>query len=144
MPRGRYDIPLEEERAIYEAGLAHFNAGEFFEAHEAWEDAWNGTSGRRSDFYRGLIQMAVVWEHYRRRNGLGVRKVFATARQLWQDLPGVYMGLDLREFERKMATRLADVLAAPDGAPVSVDPGRFFSVEWQYDPFAEPREEAAD
>jgi len=141
MLRGKYDISLDEEKGIYEGGLARFNDGNFFEAHEIWEDAWNGTSGPRSDFYRGLIQMAVALEHYRRRNGLGVRKVFASARQLWAPLPDVYMGLDLRAFEQRMQTALPDVLSAADGTPVEVDPSRFFTVEWVYDPFTDPREE---
>lgn len=144
MPRGRYDIPLDEEKRLYLAGMARFNAGDFFEAHEIWEDAWNGTSGRRSEFYRGLIQMAVALEHYRRLNGLGVRKVFASARELWADLPEVYMGLDLRTFERQMRETLADVLAARDGESVTLDTSRFFSINWLYDPFDEPREEGED
>lgn len=140
MARGRYDMPLDEEREAYRRGLDHFNAGEFFEAHEVWEDAWNGTSGRRSDFYRGLIQMAVTLEHFRRLNGLGVRKVFASAARLWAPLPNEYMGLDLREFERRMRKALAEVLAAADGTPVRLDTRRFFRVDWIYDPFENPRE----
>ena len=145
MARGKYDMSLEEERRVYEAGMTLFNAGGFFEAHEVWEDAWNGTSGRRSEFYRGLIQMAVVFEHYRRLNGQGVRKVFASAKARWTaPLPDVYMGLDLRGFERQVATALADVLAASRGTPVQFDTSRFFSIEWVYDPFVEPREEAGE
>lgn len=144
MPRGSYDMPLEEEKAVYLRGIEHFNEGDFFEAHEVWEDAWNGTSGRRSDFYRGLIQMAVALEHYRRLNGLGVRKVFASAKQLWAPLPDHYMGLDLRDFERQMEQALADVLAAPRGTPVQLDTSRFFRLAWRYDPFSDPREEADD
>lgn len=144
MARGRYDIPLAEEKRIYGSGLTHFNAGEFFEAHEVWEDAWNGTSGRRSDFYRGLIQMAVALEHYRRLNGLGVRKVFASALELWRPLPDVYMGLDLRQVERRMAEALSEVLAARDGGPVRLNPSRFFRIDWLYDPFDDPRVEAMD
>ena len=144
MARGKYDIELAEEKRIFLAGLAQFNAGDFFEAHEIWEDAWNGTSGRRSEFYRGLIQMAVTLEHYRRLNGLGVRKVFASAKELWAPLPGVYMGFDLREIERQMSATLGEVLSAADGTAVKLDPSRFFTLEWRYDPFESPRDEQGD
>src|SRR5207249_704088 len=144
MARGKYDISLEEERLIYEQGIAFFNAGQFFEAHEVWEDAWNGTSGRRSEFYRGLIQMAVALEHYRRLNGLGVRKVFASACELWAGLPHVYMGLDLPAFQQRMRECLSEVLAAADGARIHLDTSRFFQIAWVYDPFEAAREEAND
>jgi predicted metal-dependent hydrolase len=144
MVRGLYDIPLEEERDCYERGIAYFNAIDFFEAHEIWEDAWNGTSGRRRRFYQGLIQMAVTLVHLQRGNRLGVEKVFERALGRWADLPVVYMGLNLREFEERMRDLLADVLAAPAGSAVKFDPSRFFTVRLEYDPFSEPREEADD
>lgn len=142
MPRGRYDISLDEEKSIYRRGMSHFNAGDFFEAHEAWEDAWNGTSGRRSDFYRGLIQMAVALEHYRRLNGLGARKVFASAQRLWAPLPAVYLGLDLRDFEQKMRRALAGVLDAAEGEPVRFDRSGLFQIDWLHDPFENPQADA--
>lgn len=137
-------MPLEEEKRVYLAGLARFNAGEFFEAHEVWEDAWNSTSGRRSGFYKGLIQMAVALEHYRRLNGLGARKVFASACRLWLTLPDEYLGLNLRAVEERMRAVLAEVLAAAPGSPVHLDTSRFFRLEWGYDPFENPRAEAED
>ncbi len=144
MARGKYDVPLDEEKRIYLAGLEQFNQGDFFEAHEVWEDAWNGTSGRRSEFYRGLIQMAVTFEHYRRLNGLGVRKVFASAKELWADLPDVYMGLNLRAFEARMEEALKEVLQGNAGDPVTLDGSVFFELTWAYDPFEDPREEAGE
>jgi predicted metal-dependent hydrolase len=144
MTRGRFDMPLQEERTAYLNGLARFNAGDFFDAHEEWERAWKGTSGRRSDFYQGLIQMAVALEHYRRLNAAGARKVFARALRRWSAMPDVYMGLDLRDFERRMRAALTDLLAAPEGAPVRLDPSGFFRVDWLYDPFDNPRVEGDD
>lgn len=39
-------------------GAAHFNAGEYFEAHEAWEEVWMAAAEPRRSFYQGLIQLA--------------------------------------------------------------------------------------
>jgi len=144
MARDPYDIPLQEERRLFEQGIARFNARDFFEAHEVWEDAWNGTSGRRRVFYQGLIQMAVTLVHLQRLNRLGVVKVFERARARWADLPDVYMGLNLREFESRMEALLAKVLSARPGSPAEFDPSRFFTIRLEYDPFCEPRAEAAD
>jgi ribulose-phosphate 3-epimerase len=53
-------------------GIELFNAGQFWEAHEAWEGAWmprRGTS--EADFYKGLVQVAAGSYHYQRRNRAG-------------------------------------------------------------------------
>ena len=53
-------------------GIALFNGGEFWEAHEAWEAAWTpDRRGPDSGFYKGLIQVAAGCLHYRRRNRRG-------------------------------------------------------------------------
>jgi predicted metal-dependent hydrolase len=137
-------MPPEQERARYEQGIAHFNRQDFFEAHEAWEEAWNGTAGRRHEFYQGLVQMAVSLVHLQRRNRLGVQRVFERARARWAGLPDLYMGLDLRTFERRMEEALGDALLAPPGAAIDTDPSRFFRLRLEYDPFEDPREERDD
>jgi predicted metal-dependent hydrolase len=43
----------------YLAGVVLFNRGDFFEAHEAWEDVWVDCAGEERVFYQGLIQAAV-------------------------------------------------------------------------------------
>ena len=39
-------------------GVAQFNAGEFFEAHETWEVLWNDTVGAEKQLIQGLVQIA--------------------------------------------------------------------------------------
>src|SRR2546425_12433393 len=48
------------EPADLVAGTEHFNRGDYFEAHEAWEQTWDGTEGEESRFLKGLIQVAVA------------------------------------------------------------------------------------
>lgn len=131
-PLNTHDISPEDERGCYERGIAFFNAWDFFEAHEVWEDVWNATSGRRKDFYQGLIQMAVTLVHLQRGNRLGVVKVFERALARWANLPDVCMGLDRRDFERKMRHLLTDVLDSAPGTPVQFDPSRFFEIQVDY------------
>ena len=66
-------------------GLRLFNAGEYFEAHEALEDAWNEEKGPVRDLYRGILQIAVVYLHITRRNYNGAVKVYARS-QRWVKL----------------------------------------------------------
>ena len=56
-------------------GLRLFNAGEYFEAHEALESAWREETGAIRDLYRGILQAAVVYLHMQRGNYVGALKV---------------------------------------------------------------------
>lgn len=53
--------------AIYLHGIDLFEAGFFWEAHEAWEKLWHalGRRGRDADFVKGLIQLAVAGVKHR-------------------------------------------------------------------------------
>ena len=43
---------------LLEDGIVLFNRGQFFEAHEVWEDAWRRARGEDEVFLHGLIQVA--------------------------------------------------------------------------------------
>ena len=44
----------------YLAGIEHFNAGDYFEAHEVWEEAWLVEKGSARQALHGLIQIAAA------------------------------------------------------------------------------------
>ena len=46
-------------RDSLERGAALFNTGKFWEAHEAWEEAWLELENEEKLFLQGLIQVAV-------------------------------------------------------------------------------------
>ena len=53
-------------------GVELFNAGRYWDAHEAWERAWTpDRRGPESGFYKGLIQVAAGCLHYTRHNRRG-------------------------------------------------------------------------
>jgi predicted metal-dependent hydrolase len=69
-------VSLEPDRFRDEPGLARgidlFNKGEFWEAHEAWEEAWMPHRHEPgSDFFKGLVQVSAGWFHYRKGNRNG-------------------------------------------------------------------------
>ena len=49
-------------------GLELFNAGEYFEAHEALETAWRDERGPVRSLYQGILQVAVAYLHTRNGN----------------------------------------------------------------------------
>lgn len=49
-------------------GVRLFDAGEYWHAHEAWEDAWRADDAPDRDYHKGLIQLAAACYHLRRGN----------------------------------------------------------------------------
>jgi predicted metal-dependent hydrolase len=50
-----------------EPGRAAFNRGEYFAAHELWEEAWRELAGAERVFVQGLIQIAAGLHHLAQR-----------------------------------------------------------------------------
>jgi hypothetical protein len=57
----------------YLAGIERFNAGEFWDAHEEWEELWLGADTADRAFYQGLIQVAAAFHHHGNGNWSGMR-----------------------------------------------------------------------
>ncbi|MCI0520995.1 MAG: DUF309 domain-containing protein [Chloroflexi bacterium] len=76
-------------------GLEEFNRGEYFEAHESLEIAWNldATAGR--ELYRAVLQIAVAYYHIQRGNYRGAVKMFLRVRRWINPLPEACRGVDI-------------------------------------------------
>jgi predicted metal-dependent hydrolase len=62
-------------RAAREAGIAAFEAGGFWHAHELLEPAWMGSADpAERDLDQGLIKLAAAYVHAQRGNATGMRK----------------------------------------------------------------------
>jgi hypothetical protein len=83
-------------------GVALFNHGEWWHAHEAWEPAWLVAREPERTRYRGLIQVAAALVHWQRGNPRGLWRNYAKARpQLIavEDMPTI---IALRRLRREM------------------------------------------
>jgi len=103
-------LPAERRRAILADGLAAYERGDFFLAHELLEPAWMGASDlAERDLYQGLIKLAAAFVHDVRGNPVGVRKNLVGARDRLADAgkAGRAAGLDLERIVEAIASRLA-------------------------------------
>lgn len=139
-----------DEPKFFREGLELFNDGEWFEAHEVWEDAWRMAAGDRKRFYQGLIQCAVTLEHARRGNPRGVQSVFATAVSKFQGLPDVYRGVNVRRLIDELRRFIQPVLdmsrdafdpGRGRGVPLPIDLNHAPRIALEYDPFHGDHEE---
>jgi len=79
-----------------------FNAGKYFECHEALEEFWLNSQGVECEFFHALIQMAEAPHHYQRGNLKGMQSVYERARRKFDTLPPVIMMLDTRAFAEEL------------------------------------------
>src|SRR3954470_11337818 len=117
-------MPPELERKLYLDGIHLFNEHEFFEAHEVWEDAWHMAYGLKHLYYQGMIQCSVALEHYRRSNPRGVISLYKSYTPKFQQVPAVFMGLDVTTFLTEMKRVLDPVLLAdpvPEKGAIELD-----------------------
>lgn len=71
---------MNPRHPLFLAFQREFRAGRYFEAHEVLEELWIESNRPARGRLRGLVQLAVACEHYRRGNGGGARRVFERAR----------------------------------------------------------------
>jgi hypothetical protein len=106
----------------YLAGIVKFNDGDFFEAHELWEDLWSEGEGDARRFYQGLIQAAVGLCHYCNGNLGGAVKLYRSAHDYMRPCLPRFLGLDVAEFWQQMERCFRPLLESPAGGRTDVAP----------------------
>ena len=89
-----YDrLPPEEDHRL---AIQHFNARQFFPAHEAWESAWRQLRNTdEEEFFHGLAQLGAGFTHYMRGNPHGARILLGRAVQRISGYGPRHRGIDV-------------------------------------------------
>lgn len=113
MPISRVPLSPDREECLFYHGVALFNAGEYFETHEVWEEIWRPLpAGEKKLFYYAMIQADVALEHFRRGNVVGVARLRRRYLPRFAALPAVCMGVDVRGFVAGLEGVLGPLLEA--------------------------------
>jgi predicted metal-dependent hydrolase len=105
---------------LYLKGIEFFNACEFFESHEAWEELWADEHGPARKFFQGLIQAAVALHHFGNGNLGGAKKLYYGAKGYLEPYRPRYLGLDLDAFLAQFDRCFAE-LAAAEGTAAHIE-----------------------
>jgi predicted metal-dependent hydrolase len=112
-------------------GIGHFNAREFWEAHESWEELWLASRSDAEQFLQGMIQLAAAYHHVQRGTLRGAVRLFDAALGRLGSFPLDYCGIE-RELLEAAARRHREWAAAAvseateSGAPaVAFDSGGY-------------------
>jgi predicted metal-dependent hydrolase len=110
----------EDRAAALVAGLAAYERGDFFEAHEDLEPAWMGTDDlSERALLQGLIKVAAAYVHDVRGNPKGITRNLIGARTLLVEAsthgPADNVArVDIAALIEAIDLRLEDLLAHPD------------------------------
>ena len=116
-------IPAADRRRAFEQGVAAYDRGDFFEAHELLEPAWMGTADiPERDLLQGLIKLAAAFVHGVRGNPLGIARNLTGARERLDAAIGspaaAASGIDVQALVAAIDDRLARLARDPDDATV--------------------------
>jgi predicted metal-dependent hydrolase len=120
-------LPVVQRRAAVQSGLAAYDRGDYFEAHEELEPAWMGSDDpAERALLQGLIKVAAAYVHDVRGNPAGIERNLVGARRLLGEAaadgsPDNMAGVDLAALLADIDARLDDLAAHPTaptlGAP---------------------------
>lgn len=120
----------------YLKGIEHFNAREFFDAHEVWEELWHEQHGEANKFIQGLIQCATCLHHFEARNLKGTKLLYTGAVELLTPYGERFWNLPVRKLLDDLTHCVREVLPYqqadlpgrynPDKEkfPVQIDPSK--------------------
>ncbi len=102
-------MPASLDRRLI-AGMRLFDAGEYHDSHEVWEEMWFEEVGETKDLLKALIQIAVALHHRQNGNLRGAELLFSRAgREVLPRVRSYLLGLDARDLELR-ALRLLQEL----------------------------------
>jgi predicted metal-dependent hydrolase len=101
---GISDITQDDMESL-DKGIALFNEGKFFEAHEQWEKVWRKmkeTPGRRC--IQGLIKIAAALVHYKRGEYTGTSRLIENGSRMMLNVSGEnLLGIDIESFLKQVS-----------------------------------------
>ena len=119
-------LPADVRAAALAEGLAAYDRGDFFEAHELLEPAWMGTDDlAERDLLQGLIKLAAAYVHSVRGNPRGIATNLTGARERLEaahadgrHTAGLHLDALIGDIDVRLAQLAAHPGRQPDGAPV--------------------------
>lgn len=125
LPRGTPGVipgvePEPDPATALDRGIAEFNAGRYFQAHEIWEEGWHPASPPERDFWQGLIQVAVGLTHRQRENQRGAITLLERGARRLRRYPARHNGVPCDEIAAFAERAARSIERHGVGAPLEV------------------------
>ena len=89
---------------LYERGLTEYKKGNYFEAHEVWEELWSDYYLKDRKFIQGLIQLSVSFVHLQNGNLTGARSLLDKCRNKFEGFNGDQRGINVNALKESLET----------------------------------------
>ena len=92
------DISSKDFKNSLDEALELFNNKKWYEAHDAFEDIWNGLDGDERQIIQGILQVSVSQFHLSKGNINGAMILLGEGLGRIRERTSVDLGIDLKEF----------------------------------------------
>jgi predicted metal-dependent hydrolase len=100
-----------EERAVIQAGMDLYTAGQYWECHEVLEEMWLEARPEDRLFLQGLIQASAAFHKYLvQENAVGSIKLLTRALDKLTRYSDDYMGLDMGAFKQGLSACWREII----------------------------------
>ena len=100
----------EKIELLFQGGLEYYRAGNYFEAHESWEEMWSDYYLVDRRFIQGLIQLSVSFVHLENGNIKGAKSLLNKSIEKFKEFNGTQRGINLNDL-LKQINQVNDVYA---------------------------------
>ena len=100
----------EKIESLFQDGLKYYTAGNYFEAHESWEEMWSDYYLIDRRFIQGLIQLSVSFVHLENGNIKGAKSLLNKSIEKFEEFNGIHRGVNLNDLLRQI-NQVNDVYA---------------------------------
>ena len=81
-------------------GIKLFNDGNYFEAHDYFEELWNCSAGKEHKFYQGLVQISVGSFHLISKNYNGALSQFTKGANKLKEISNNFKNINILQFRQ--------------------------------------------
>lgn len=89
---------LSTEQQLFLEGVNKFNNGEYYDAHEIWEELWSEYVLKDSLFIQGLIQVSVAYFHITNLNLRGSKSLFSKSLPKLKKFSSNHRNFNVKQF----------------------------------------------
>ena len=120
------------------AGVAQFNAGQFYECHETLEAIWLREPGDIRRLYQGILQVGVAFYHLGRGNYRGATSLLETGITYLRAFGPECMGVEVQGLVDDSIAAYRELLRLGAERKAEFDPALTPVIEWKKPPESSP------
>lgn len=102
-------LQMSSKDPKFREGIERFNRGEYFDAHESWEEVWLPSAEPEKTFLQGIIQVAAGFHHYNRKNRRGTKSLLRAGLAKLERFPARHRGIALESLRKAVRRWLASL-----------------------------------